>query len=111
MIKLLPAAFALAVMCCITVAQEKGPAEQIKVEVKGKLETGVIAIGAETTGTTITANGITWELDVGKNAKLKKTLSALDGKTVVAKGTLTRRAGVETGQRWIVIVSSLEAAK
>jgi hypothetical protein len=91
-------------------AQDKA-AEHIKVEVKGKLETGIIAIGGETTGTTITANGVTWELDVGKNAKLRKLLPSLDGKTVVAKGTLSRRAGVETGQRWIVNVSSLEAVK
>jgi hypothetical protein len=29
--------------------------------------------GGETTGTTITAKGVTWELDFGKNAELRKT--------------------------------------
>jgi hypothetical protein len=90
--------------------QERTADESITVTVIGTLRTGIVAIGGETTGTTITANGITWELDFGKNAELRKAAEMLDGKKVVVEGSLERRAGVEIPQRWIVTVSSLKAA-
>jgi hypothetical protein len=37
--------------------------ERIEVTVTGIVHTGVVAIVGETTGTTITAKGIIWELD------------------------------------------------
>lgn len=85
--------------------------DYIKVEVKGKLKTGIVAIGGETTGTTITANGATWELDFGKNEALAKEADLLSGKVVVVTGTLTVKQGVERGPRNIVIVATLRAAK
>ncbi|MDC0294766.1 hypothetical protein OAK98_05150, partial [Mariniblastus sp.] len=39
------------------------PDDYIKVEVRGKLNNEIMAIGGETTGVIITANGVTWELD------------------------------------------------
>lgn len=80
------------------------------VTVVGTLRTGLVAIGGETTGTTITAKDITWELDIGKNAELKAASEKLDRKLVTVSGTLERRAGVEIKERWIVTVKSLKAA-
>jgi hypothetical protein len=82
----------------------------IKVEVKGKLATGIVAIGGETTGTTITVNNVTWELDFGKNEALAKQADQLSGKVVVVTGTLTMKQGVERGPRNIVTVATLKAA-
>jgi len=84
--------------------------DSIRVEVQGKLQTGIMAIGGETTGTTITANGVTWELDLGRNAALRKKAEELNGKQALVRGELTRRQGVEVKERWIVKVNSLEAA-
>jgi len=62
------------------------------------------------TGTTITAKGVTWELDLGRNDDLRKKAEKLNGKLAIIRGELTRRGGVEIKERWIVKVSSLEAA-
>lgn len=85
--------------------------ESISVKVVGKLRTGIVAIGGETTGTTITAKGVTWELDFGKNAELRKAAEKLDGKEVTVRGMLERRAGVEIKERWIVTVTELKAVE
>lgn len=82
--------------------------ESITVTVVGTLRTSVVAIGGETTGTTVTAKGITWELDFGKDAELRAAAEKLDGKLVTVTGTLERRAGVEIKERWIVVVTSLK---
>ncbi|MBT6157418.1 MAG: hypothetical protein HOL01_09665 [Planctomycetaceae bacterium] len=86
-------------------------AEQyIQVEVKGLLKTGILAIGGETTGTTITARGVTWELDFGKRADLRKLTDKLSDQNVIVTGRLNVRRGIEIRQRWIVDVTSLNAA-
>jgi hypothetical protein len=54
--------------------------DSITVDVVGTLRTGIVAIGGETTGTTITAQDVTWELDFGKNVELRKTAEKLNGK-------------------------------
>ena len=41
--------------------------DSITVTIVGTLRTGIFAIGGETTGTTITAKGITWELQLGES--------------------------------------------
>ncbi|KPK50543.1 MAG: hypothetical protein AMK72_01970 [Planctomycetes bacterium SM23_25] len=88
-------------------AKAKESAEYIRVEVKGKLMTGMMAIGGETTGTAITANGITWELDLGREGDLLKQARSLSGKPAIVRGELTRRRGVEIRERWIVKVKSI----
>ncbi|MGI9240845.1 MAG: hypothetical protein ACR2RV_08590 [Verrucomicrobiales bacterium] len=82
----------------------------IEVEIAGVLRTGIVAIGGETTGVTISAKGITWELELGASRVLRETASRLDGKFVRVKGALERRAGVEIKERWIVTVSELGLA-
>ena len=102
----------------VSPAAGKEPAEKpaakagqsIKVEVTGLLETGIVAIGGETTGIRITANNITWELDI-KDKKLLAPAQELNGKTVVVKGELRAVKGVEIPLRWIVAVSDLKAGK
>ena len=84
--------------------------EYIHVEVRGLLQTGVVAIGGETTGVTITARGATWELDLGNDEKLQKAAEKLDGTRVDVTGDLEVREGVEVRQRWIVSVGTLEPA-
>ena len=84
--------------------------ESITVDVVGRIQTGLAAIGGETTGTTISAKGITWELEFGKNAKFRETAKKLSGKQARVKGSLERRKGVEIRDRWIVTVTNLQAA-
>lgn len=87
------------------------PTEYVRVEVRGKLKTGIVVIGGETTGTTITAGNITWELDFARNRKLAELAKTLNGQTVVVKGTLRLKRGVERKTRWIVTVRSLQGGK
>ncbi|UUO07986.1 hypothetical protein M4951_06630 [Blastopirellula sp. J2-11] len=82
----------------------------IQVTVVGKLQSGLVAIGGGTTGTTITAQGITWELNLSQNEQLRKLADTLNGKQVKVTGSLERKAGVEIAERWIVTVKKLSAA-
>jgi len=92
----------------MTADEQSGPEESINVTVIGILRTGIVAIGGETTGATITAKGIQWELDFGKNAELRATAEKLNGKLATVSGALERRAGVELKERWIVTVTSMK---
>lgn len=85
--------------------------DEIRVEVTGTLQTGLMAIGGETTGTVISANGVTWELDLRKHPKLQALVDRLNGKKVTVRGTYERRRGVEIPQREIVTVTDLVPAK
>lgn len=109
---LLPAALLLA----LTWAAPQAPAgdapadSYIRVEIKGTVRTGIVAIGGETTGTLIATKQGSFELDT-KNPKLRQALEKLDGKTAVVTGTLNFRKGVERGQRMVVTVTDVKAAK
>lgn len=83
--------------------------ESITVTVVGTINSGVVAIGGETTGATITARGVTWELELGEDKELLQSAESLDGKPVIVQGGLEHRAGVEIKDRWIVHVTSLQA--
>jgi hypothetical protein len=89
---------------------QRGVLDSVSVIVVGTLRTGIVAIGGETTGTTITANNIIWELDFGDNAALRATAQALSGKKAAIRGRLERRDGVEVQTRWIVSVSDIDSA-
>ena len=92
------------------VAADKGdePSYVLKVEVKGTLQTGIVAIGGETTGTVIKTKNGTFELELSK--ELQVQAEKLNGKTVVVTGNLTVRPGVEVRQRSIITVGTLKAA-
>ena len=83
--------------------------EFVRVEIRGRLNSQVAAIGGETTGFTVTANGVSLELEFGRNAELRNRAKALHGREVLVNGRLTRKRGVEIRQRWIVIVEKLNA--
>lgn len=86
------------------------PDQYIRVEVRGKLKTGIVAIGGETTGVTITADGVTWELKLRDEA-MKQEAERLNEKVVEVHGVLHVRKGVEVPRRWIVEVARLERAR
>jgi hypothetical protein len=90
-------------------AADKGEESYIKVEVKGTLQTGVAAIGGETTGVLLKTKDGTLELDL-KDKEQRADAEKLNGKPVLVNGTLAVRKGVEIGQRLIVTVTSLKAA-
>jgi hypothetical protein len=90
---------------------EKAEGQYIKVEIKGTLQAGVMAIGGETTGTLIHANNVTWELDFGDKTDLRGQAKKLDKKTVLVTGNYEKRKGVEIRERNIVKVETLKAAE
>ena len=85
-------------------------ADSNAIEFTGKLRTGIVAIGGETTGTTISANGKSYELDFRQDSKLRALARTLNGKDVVVRGTLQQKEGVEVRQRRIIMVVELRAA-
>ena len=89
-------------------AKEK---EAEKMEFTGKLRTGIVAIGGETTGTILETKKGSFELDFGKQKDLRQKAEKLNGKNVTVVGRLDIRKGVEVKERRIVTVTSLEEAK
>jgi hypothetical protein len=85
--------------------------ESVEVRVRGTVRGGLMAIGGETTGITIRARGLTWELDFGGNDAMRAKAEALDGKMALVTGSLEAKAGVEIKTRWIVTVATIEAAE
>lgn len=86
-----------------------GSAPGVWVAARGTLRTGVMAIGAETTGVTLVAGAVTWELDIEAGG-LAAAAARLAGRTVVVRGTLEFREGVEIRRRVIVRVRSIAPA-
>lgn len=87
------------------------PAEApVKVEVTGTLETGIVAIGGETTGTVIRAGNVTWELDLSGDPKLAAQAEKLNKMRVVVTGSYSKKKGVEIPERHIVKVKTLKSA-
>jgi hypothetical protein len=108
---LLPLALLIAVVPLAALAEEKEPADSIKVEIRGTLETDIVAIGGESTGTVIHVGKVTWELDLGGNAMLLKLAKELNKKSVLVTGVYQQAEGVEIPIRHIVKVTSLKPAK
>jgi hypothetical protein len=110
MSKLLPFAVAMLAACpAVSLAADKESEDSIQVEVHGTLETGIVAIGGETTGTIIRAGNVTWELDLGGDPKLTEVAAKLNKKKAIVTGAYTKKKGVEIPERHIVKVKSLKA--
>ena len=92
-------------------ADDPAPADYIKVEARGTLDHGIVAIGGETTGTVIHVGKVTWELDLGGNPQLLKLAEELNKKTVIVSGKYFQKQGVEVPVRHIVKVEMLKAAE
>lgn len=94
----------------LTVAVAADPVDKQKADVKvtchGKLRHGVVAVGGETTGTTISFGQLTWELKLPDASRVDFAKSH-HKKQVTAVGTLRKVEGVERPARWIVDVSEL----
>lgn len=76
---------------------------------RGTLTAGVMAIGAGTTGVTITANQVTWDLALQPDQREK--VEDLHGTKVVVSGQLSPAGGVEIKDRFILNVRALAPAK
>jgi hypothetical protein len=83
--------------------EPKAAADRVEVTVSGTLRMGVMAIGAETTGVTIAADGMTFELEL--TPRQVEAARKLDGRKATVKGTLELREGVEIRRRAIIKVS------
>lgn len=75
--------------------------ESIRVAVRGRLETGIVAIGGETTGTVIRSKGLMFEVALDR-PELKEKAEALNGQSALVAGELVVKEGVETGTRLII---------
>lgn len=95
----------------LVTAQDKADASYMKIEAKGKLKAGIVAIGSETTGFELETKTGTVELNFGRNRDMQAKASNLDGKTVAVTGTLVVRKGVEVKLRVIVNVTSVKEAE
>jgi hypothetical protein len=93
--------------------QKQGAKKEIGVYVAviGKIKTGMMAIGGETTGTVITAGNITWELSIQRQSETMKLIRENRDAVFEVNGQLRRKAGVEIRERWIVDVKSLKVVK
>jgi hypothetical protein len=96
------------VAAALTIGGGETAGDSIDVVVRGTLRARIMAIGGETTGVTITARGVTWELDLSADPEWKERAVSLSGRRVKVTGTLEVRRGVEIRQRSIVTVKSLD---
>lgn len=78
----------------------------VRVECHGQLRHGIVAIGGETTGTTISFNRMTWELKLPDDAT-RSFASEHHKQPVTAVGTLRRVDGTQVPVRWILEVDRL----
>lgn len=103
---------ALALFAGVAAAAEpepkKEPAEYVKVEAKGKLRTGIMAIGGETTGVVLSAGGVSLEVELPPKTAAEK----LNGKVVIVTGTLyTKRGVTRPGVRTILKATKVAEVK
>jgi hypothetical protein len=111
MLRILLAAFTLLLPAALLFSAEKEKPKAdsfIKLTAKGKLETGIVAVGGETTGIVLTTKDGALELDI-KDKELLKKADSLNGKVVIITGTLAIKPGVEVKIRHIVTVDSIKA--
>ena len=76
------------------------------VKCQGVLRHGIVSIGGETTGTTLTFHRITWELQFSDNVD-REFAAEHHKKSVLVTGTLRKVVGTEKGTRWIIDVEKI----
>ncbi|HZT79784.1 MAG TPA: hypothetical protein VFA26_06170, partial [Gemmataceae bacterium] len=92
-------------------ARDRPEENYVKAKVTGKVTTGVLAPGGQTTGKTITAAGVTWELDAAGDKDKAAAIDRLNGKTAEVAGTVeVKKLTTRPGQRVLVKVASIRAA-
>lgn len=78
----------------------------VSVKCSGRLRDGIMAIGGESTGTTITFNRVAWELQLHDDAA-RKFVSEHNKAHVTVTGRLRKVAGIEVKVRWIIDVDKI----
>ena len=94
-------------LCTFVMADDAPPKPSVLVECSGRLRHGIVAIGGETTGTTITFNRIVWELRLRDDAA-REFAEEHNKEPVIVIGTLRKIAGIEVKDRWIIDVRTLK---
>lgn len=94
-------------LCASATPDESKAKPSVEVKCCGRLRTGGVAIGGETTGTTIKFNRTIWELQFSDDAA-RSFASDHHKKQVFVTGTLRKVEGVETKARWIVDVKTIK---
>lgn len=89
--------------------KKKSTESSVSVECHGRLRHGVVAIGGECTGTTITFQNMSWELQL-PDESTREFAARQHKQPVVVTGTLRKIEGTETRVRWIVDVTKLTEA-
>jgi hypothetical protein len=75
----------------------------------GKLSSGAVAVGGETTGWRIIGDGQTGGVDVDVS-KIRDQATAMDGKRVTVTGQMTNRSWPERGDTPILAAEKIEPA-
>jgi|GEM_PF-641226 len=84
--------------------------DQVRIDIRGVLRTNQMAIGGETTGTTIEANGLTFELDLQDDPWLQRRAERFSDQVVWVSGRLEARQSPERGQRLLIDARRIGAA-
>lgn len=92
--------------CLSATADETDPAQSVTVEFCGRLRDGMMAIGGECTGTTISFERIIWEVKLNSDAQ-RQFADKHNKDTVVVTGSLSKVSGIETKDRWVIDVKKL----
>lgn len=79
-------------------------------EKTGTLETGIVAIGGETTGVVVHTKSGDWDLDFHNGKELEKLADALNKKVVIVSGRCRTVEGVEKPGRNVIEVTHLAPA-
>ena len=93
-------------VCTFVVADEPPAKPSVSAECCGRLRHGIVTIGGETTGTTITFNRIVWELQLNDDAA-RNFAKKHHSQQIVVTGQLRKVVGTETMPRWIIDVNSM----
>jgi hypothetical protein len=93
-------------LCTFTTFDSAFKKPSVSVRCCGRLRDGIVAIGGETTGTTITFNRMVWELQL-PDAAARRFAQTHNKEFVNVTGTLRRIAGTEVKERWIIDVKTL----
>lgn len=82
----------------------------IKVECYGVLRDGVVAVGGETTGTTISFGRMIWDLSLKDDAQ-RAFAKEHTKQRIIATGSLKRVVGTQVPVRWVVDVEQFTVPK
>lgn len=101
-------ALALFLILCLSAeaAEPTKPKSAVRVECHGQLRSGVVAIGGETTGTSIAFDRVIWDLKLADESG-RNFAKDHHKKSVVVVGTLRRPNGVQIPDRWIIDVERI----